>query len=86
MIRGKTKSGFKFKINERVLNDYELIELLAEVEENPLLVTKVLTTVLGDDKQRLIEHVREEDGIVPVDAMMEEIAEIFNASNEGKNS
>lgn len=86
MLKGKTKTGFKFAIDERVLNNYELIELLADVEENPLLVTKVLTTVLGDKKQDLIEHVREDDGIVPVEKMMEEIAEIFNAGNEGKNS
>lgn len=86
MLEGKTKSGFKFKIDERVLNDYELLELLAETEENPLLVTKVLTKLLGDRKQDLIDHVREKDGVVPADKMMKELEEIFNSSDEVKNS
>ncbi len=37
MIKGKTSSGFKFQINESTINDdYELLELLVELEENPL--------------------------------------------------
>lgn len=86
MLKGKTKTGFKFEIDERLLNDYELVELLAETEENPLIVSKVLTKLLGDQKKDLIEHVREEDGIVPADKMMEELEEIFNAGNKAKNS
>lgn len=86
MLKGKTKTGFKFEIDERALNDYELIELLAETEENPLVVAKVLTKLLGDQKADLIEHVRDEDGFVPADKLMEELEEVFNASNQTKNS
>lgn len=86
MIKGKTKSGFKFEIDERLLDDYELVELLAETEDNPLLITKVLTKLLGDQKKELIEHVREEDGIVPAGRMMEELEEVFNTSKKTKNS
>ena len=32
-IKGKTPSGFKFEISERRLNNYELLELIGEVDE-----------------------------------------------------
>lgn len=86
MITGKTKTGFKFQISDRILNNYELIELLADVDENPLLITKVLSMLLGEKKKDLIEHVREEDGVAPVDKMMEEVAEIFKSAEKAKNS
>lgn len=86
MLKGKTRTGFKFEIDERVLNNYELIELLADVEENPLLVGRLLTMLLGDRKKDLIDHVREEDGIVPLDRMMEEFEDIFSSGQDVKNS
>lgn len=86
MLKGKTESGFEFEIDERLLDDYELVELLAETEENPLVISKVLTKLLGDQKKTLIEHVREEDGVVPASKMMEELEEIFSSSNQTKNS
>lgn len=44
---GVTKSGFSYKIPKNNLNNYELIEVLAEMEENPLLFPKVLKMVFG---------------------------------------
>lgn len=85
MIKGKTKSGFKFEISKRTLDNYELMEVIAEADENPMLIPKVLTMLLGEDKKRLIEHVREEDDIVPAEKMMEELADIFDSSSETKN-
>ena len=32
MITGKTKSGFEFEIEEEKLDDYELLELLMEAD------------------------------------------------------
>lgn len=86
MLKGKTKTGFEFEIDSRVLDNYELLELLSEVEENPLVVTKVLSLLLGEKKQELIDHVREEDGFVSSEKMMEEFEEIFKASDQVKNS
>ena len=85
MINGKTKSGFEFTISERALDNYELLEKVAEAQENPLIVPKILGMLLGDDKKRLIEHVREEDGVVPAEKMMEELADIFDATPDSKN-
>lgn len=86
MIQGKTKTGFKFKIEDAVLNDYELLELFAEVDENPLLVPKLVKIILGENqKNKLIEHVRNEDGIAPVDKISMELEDILNSSAETKN-
>lgn len=88
MVKGKTKSGFEFEISKDIANDYELVENLAELEENPLLIGKIVNQVLGKEQTaRLKEHVRNEKGIVPTDKMTEEIIEIFQkGGEETKNS
>lgn len=85
MIKGKTKSGFEFEISRRALDNYELMEVIAEADSNPLLIPKVLTMLLGKGKEELMEHVREEDGIVPTDKMLDELMDIFESSAETKN-
>lgn len=86
MIKGKTKTGFQFKIEEEVLNDYELIEMFAEVDENPLLVPKLVKTILGEEqKNKLIDHVRDEKGIAKADKIAMELENILMSSAETKN-
>lgn len=86
MIKGKTKTGFDFKIEDAVLNDYELLELFAEVDENPLLVPKLVKMILGEDqKNRLIDHVRNENGVAGVDKISIELENILTSSAETKN-
>lgn len=83
----KTSTGFVYEINENVLNNFELLELFAEVDENPLLLPKLLTMLLGKDgKQALYDHVRLEDGTVPADKVSNELLEIISGSSETKNS
>ncbi|NLI64499.1 MAG: hypothetical protein GX367_07195 [Bacteroidales bacterium] len=87
MIKGKTKSGFEYEILEENLNNYELVEVLGELEENPLLIARVVNLLLGKEQaDRLKNHLRTENGTVPTDKMSEEIMEIFNSQNETKNS
>lgn len=83
----KTSTGFVYEINENVLNNFELLELFAEVDENPLLLPKLLTMLLGKDgKQALYDHVRIEDGTVPADKISSELLEIISGNNSVKNS
>lgn len=87
MIKGKTSTGFEFSVDSSVGNDYELVELLANLDEDFLAMTKVVNRVLGKEQSnKLKEHVRNENGIVPTDRMAEEISEIFQSTDEGKNS
>jgi len=88
MIKGKTSSGFEFEISEAVANDYELVENLGELEDNPLILGKIVNQILGKEQTtRLKNHVRNENGIVPTDKMTQEIIEIFkNGGEKAKNS
>lgn len=89
MQKGKTKSGFEYEFNEDLINDMEVIDALAEVanSENILAVSTVVKKLLSaEDRKRLYDHVRLEDGRVPADALMEELSEMMSGSDEGKKS
>ena len=88
MIKGKTESGFEFTISEDIKNDYELVENLGELEDNPLILGKIVNQILGKEQaKRLKDHIRNEKGIVPTDKMTEEVRDIFATSGEEtKNS
>lgn len=86
MIKGKLKSGFEFEIPEESINSMELLDTIVEMESNPLAVSKVVKMLLGDDqRRRLYDHLRTEKGNVPVTAVSDAVAEIFQASQEVKN-
>lgn len=86
MLTGKTKSGFEYEVSDAAMNNYELVEVLAEVDANPLLLPRLVKMLLGDEqKKRLMNHLRTEDGNVPIDAVSDEIMEIFK-SGKAKNS
>jgi hypothetical protein len=87
MIKGKTKSGFEFEIQKKMLDNYELVENLSELESSPLLLPKIVVQILGKKQSEdLKDFLRSEDGIVPVTKMEKEVTEILNYREEVKNS
>ena len=87
MINGKTTSGFEYSLNPDKLNDYELLEKIGEMEENPFTLTSIVNMVLGKEQaKKLKDHIRSENGTVPIEKMTAEITEIFNTQPEVKNS
>lgn len=79
-IKGKTQSGFAYEIEEARLNNYELLEAIGELEDNPMVISKMVIMLLGKEQtNRLKDHLRDEEGLVPVDKMTEEITEIFQS-------
>lgn len=80
-------NGFKVTISENAMDNMELVDALAEMtDDNPLEVSKVCTMVLGDNKKELYNHIRTEDGRVPVKEVSKCIKEIFESFGEkGKN-
>lgn len=84
-VSGETKSGFIFNIEAERLDNMELIDALAKLDEDPLQISKVIKLMLGDNKENLYDHVRTEDGFVPSSAIEQELSEIFALSNELKN-
>ena len=88
MKKGKTESGFKWEIDENVLDDMELIDAMAASQgEDPTQISTVVTKIFGaDQKKKLYDHVRAEDGRVPISKVADIITEIINAIGEdGKN-
>ena len=88
MLTGKTQSAFYFEIDETELDDMEFVEALAELDENPLKFPKVCNMLLGkEQKEKLYDHLRNEKGKVPVDAVSNAITEIMSlAGDSTKNS
>lgn len=88
MITGTTSSGFKFSLAETAVDNMELLDALADASDNdPLAISRVLTLLLGkEQKQKMYDALREEDGRVPIAKVNEEIVEIFRAfGKSGKN-
>lgn len=86
-IKGKTVTGFTYEVAKENLDNYELLEALGEIEENPLVISKVINLLLGEEqKEKLKEHVRSENGIVSSEKMGEEIKGIFESVDKAKNS
>ena len=89
MIKGTTKSGFVFEIDETVMDNMELVDLIAESDtDNPLVISKIAKLILGKEmREKLYDHLRTEDGRVPTQLVFEAIGEIFTAFGQpGKNS
>lgn len=78
LITGKTKSGFKYQIQKERVENYEFMEVVGEAESNPLLVPKVITMLLGKEQVNVLkDHLRTEDGFVPIEKMIEEFKEVM---------
>ena len=88
MRTGVTASGFAWQLDDAVLNNMELVDALAEMqEENPLQISAVCRLVLGKAQRKaLYDHLRTEDGRVPASAVESAIMELFQSINAGKNS
>lgn len=86
-MQGVTRSGFAFSVPDDVANDMELFEALVDLDGGDgRAVVPVCRIILGDQKKALYEHLRNEYGRVPVDAVSEEIADILAALKNGKKS
>ncbi|MGM0166934.1 hypothetical protein IGI39_001914 [Enterococcus sp. AZ135] len=85
VLKGTTKSGFSYALSKERMNNYELAETLGDLEDNPLLMGKVVKLMLGKEQtQELKDHLRTDDGFVPSDLMEAEITEILQKQAELK--
>ena len=78
----KTKSGFEFAFDPARLDNMELLDALGELQQGGddiTVMTRLIDLMLGPGlKRQLYDHVRTEDGRVPVAAFSAEVTEIFN--------
>lgn len=89
MKEGVTKTGFHFSLEDDAMDDMDLVEELANMQENDLIaITRVVTMVFGpDQKKALYDHLRTQEGRVKVSTVMDAIKDAFAVFGEqGKNS
>ena len=91
VITGKTKDGFEYKIDKRLMNDWRLLSFISLTESSVPTdqirgASGLVTLLLGDQEQALMEFLKEKnDGFVPVEAVTDVLAEIITATKEVKN-
>lgn len=87
MVKGKTESGFEFEIDEQAVNDMRVIDAMVEVEEGNLGGVSRLISLLftKEQKKAFYDHLRLENGRVPLDTASKEIFEILRYNGEIKN-
>lgn len=92
MIKGETRSGIKFTINENVSSDMRVALLIAEAqkaasEEQPALeqlkpVLKLLELIFGDNVMNFMDAVASvHDGVCDSSSMILELKEILEKAN-----
>lgn len=89
-ITGKTKSGFSFSYDQRILTDWDFITLLGTLTDEGKKETekianmqRLLKFILGDEQtNELIEHIRtQNEGYAPIEEVMKELGEITSQKN-----
>lgn len=95
MVKGKTKSGIKFQLDERIKDDARFLYYLAKAQdeesdmgEKSKAITGILKLIFGNDEgvinfMNAVASVN--DGICNVEVMLSELTEMFDALN-AKNS
>ena len=95
MVKGKTKSGIKFQLDERIKDDARFLYYLtkaqdesADVSEKSKAIMGILKLVFGND-DGVINFMNAvaatNKGLCDVEVMMSELTEMFDAVN-AKNS
>lgn len=90
IVKGKTPAGFEFEVDTIVIHDMEVIDALAEMGDNPLLISKASLKILGKEQRaKLYDHIRDKDGRVPDGTFSDEFAfimeKIGDAGEDEKN-
>ena len=99
MVKGKTKNGFEFSIDENRLQDIRVVDAIATLdsEEDDIKRIGSLTTLrkvmLGKDSDRLLDYIHGlhgEEDLIPSKEVMDTLTEIIkivaDKSKEIKNS
>ncbi len=89
MVKGKTKSGFEYEIDELKIQDQRVLDYIVDVEDGRVeSVSRLIRLILTpEQKNALYAHCADESGRVPPERTTEEIFEILkNSGEEAKNS
>lgn len=81
-MKGKTKDGFEFDVDESILDDWELAEDLVDAETNGAAGIRAAHRIFGngDAYNRLKDSCRDKNGRVSSRKMYEKITEVLAAA------
>lgn len=86
MLKGTTKSGFRYEINENVGDDYEVLKLLTKVENDGTLLFELVDKILGKKQATNLENfLKKQDGYISTKKISQELIDIFNSAPKLKN-
>jgi hypothetical protein len=78
MIKGTTKSGFRYEVSDKLSDDWKVFKLIALVEEDGTAIPKLVDAILGQKQSENLEKFLEKrDGYVSTAKITEEVMEIF---------
>lgn len=82
MIKGTTKNGFEYEINEEVIRNIEVLDALSELDEGNLIALPKLVKLMlsKEDKKRLYKLCGNDTEVV-----LKTVMEIFENNGEAKN-
>lgn len=86
MITVKMKDGFEIEVNPTFVKDSEQLEELANKDQFSGLFYSCNCLLTAENKKRLYDHLRDENGIVPVDDLSNAVNELITSCPAGKNS
>ena len=89
MVRCETRTGFVCELAENVMDNMELLDVMAdETVEMAFRASAAVKMILGaEQRKKLYDHLRTEDGRVPVAAVNEALEDILQSfGKHGKNS
>lgn len=86
MITGKTSTGFSFAFSQDVVNDMRMLRAIGRMDMGEAdAIDYVGKKLLGEEKyDKLLEHIQTEDGRQPVDDLISEFKDMFEAYQNGK--
>jgi len=87
-MKAKLKDGFEVEILDAVIGSWDFLEVLSDIDEGEMgLLVKAARMMLGKEGVKALkEHIRDADGKVATDAMVDALQEIMESANELKNS
>lgn len=86
-IKVTTASGCLVEVDPGIADDWEVLELLAESDDNPAAVVKLTRKTLGEAQYKAVkDSLKARDGRVKASAMADELQSLFDGVGALKNS
>lgn len=84
-MQGKTRSGFEYDIDDRILKDWRFINALTKCQNSEGMkqlegMQEMVNLLFGNKLEDFMKHIAEQnDGFVPSEAIMADVQDIFES-------